>query len=78
MKQSLSIHSCCLCFQDGSGSDSENSDDSPEGKKRKKIRKILKDKKLSNTTLSAARTEEERRKRIAERQKMVGDRTSSE
>ncbi len=44
---------------------------SPDGKKRKKIRKVLKDKKLKDETKSAAKAEEERRKRIKERQKLV-------
>ena len=44
---------------------------SPSGKKRKKIRKVLKDKKLKRETKSAAKAEEERRKRISERQKLV-------
>ena len=44
---------------------------SPNGKKRKKIRKVLKDKKLKEETKSAAKAEEERRKRISERQKLV-------
>ena len=44
---------------------------SPNGKKRKKIRKVLKDKKLKDQTKSAAKAEEERRKRISERQKLV-------
>ena len=50
------------------GSDPEG--DTP-GRKRRKIRKILKDKKLSKQTVDAAKAEEERRKRIDERQKLV-------
>ena len=39
--------------------------------KRKKIRKLMKNKKLTSTTKQAQKAEEERRKRIAERQKEV-------
>ena len=35
------------------------------------MRRIMKDKRLSETTKSAAKAEEERRTRIKERQKMV-------
>ena len=41
--------------------------------KRKKIRKLMKNKKLTSTTKQAQKAEEERRKRIAERQKEVGN-----
>ena len=41
------------------------------GKKRKKIRKIIKDKKLSQEVKDAVKAEEERRKRIEDNQKMV-------
>lgn len=44
---------------------------SSQGKKRKKIHKILGDKRLSKQTLNAAKAEEERRQRILERQKLV-------
>jgi len=54
---------------DQSGSGGE--EDTPRGRKRRKIRKILKDKKLSKQTVDAAKAEEERRKRIDERQKLV-------
>ena len=40
-------------------------------KSRKHIRKIMTDKKLTEETKTAAKLEEERRKRIAERQKVV-------
>jgi len=55
--------------KDQSGSGGE--EDTPGGLKRRKIRKILKDKKLSKQTVDAAKAEEERRKRIDERQKLV-------
>ncbi len=42
-----------------------------EKKQRKQIRKVLKDKKLAEETRHAAKEEEERRKRIKERQKLV-------
>lgn len=47
--------------------------DDKDGKKgRKKIRKILKDKKLSSETKNAEALERERRKRLEERQRLVG------
>ena len=39
--------------------------------KRKNIKKIIKDKKLTDSTKAAAKAEEDRRKRIQERQKLV-------
>ena len=53
-----------------SDSDSDNDQDSP-GKGRKNIRKVLKDKHVADDTKRAAIDEEERLKRIAERQKLV-------
>ena len=46
-------------------------EDTPGGRKRRKIRKILKDRKLSQRTVDAAKAEEDRRKRTEERQKLV-------
>jgi len=55
----------------------EDNESGPEedtpGRKRRKIRKILKDKKLSQQTVDAAKAEEDRRKRTDERQKLVHD-----
>jgi len=51
--------------------ESDAEEDTPGGRKRRKIRKILKDKKLSKQTVDAAKAEEERRKRTEERQKLV-------
>lgn len=57
------------CYQD---EDKEEDDDAMSGgRKRKKIRKILNKKGLSQKTVDAAKAEEERRERIAERQKLV-------
>jgi len=46
-------------------------EDGSPGKKKKKIRKIIKDKKLSEETKSASQMEEARRQRAKERQKLV-------
>lgn len=57
-----------------SDSDSEavtNSQSSPIKGGRKNIRKVLKDKQVADDTKQAAKEEEERLKRIAERQKVV-------
>ncbi|XP_013386812.1 transcriptional regulator ATRX [Lingula anatina] len=50
------------------GSGDENDDENTPGRKRKKIRKILKEDKLQEETKTAAKLEEERRKRISDRQ----------
>lgn len=57
--------------QDGSGSSDDGDPDTPKRLKRKKIRKIKSEKKLTSETKSAVKAEEERRKRIAEKQKIV-------
>ncbi|XP_072294737.1 transcriptional regulator ATRX [Eucyclogobius newberryi] len=58
--------------EEGEGEDGEGEDDDGEGeegrKARKKIRKILKDDKLRTETRDALKEEEDRRKRIAERE----------
>ncbi|XP_078068033.1 transcriptional regulator ATRX isoform X2 [Mustelus asterias] len=55
---------------DSSGSSDENDNDSKSpGKGRKKIRKILKDGNLRTETQNALKEEEDRRKRIADREK---------
>jgi len=46
----------------------EGDDDDEDNKGRKKIRKILKDDKLRTETRDALKEEEDRRKRIAERE----------
>ncbi|XP_046873726.1 transcriptional regulator ATRX isoform X1 [Hypomesus transpacificus] len=53
---------------EGSGSGEEGDDDKGTPKGRKKIRKILKDDKLRTETRDALKEEEDRRKRIAERE----------
>jgi hypothetical protein len=53
-------------LQEGDGAE-----DDEEPGSRKKIRKIKSDKKLKDTTKAAAKAEEERRKRISEKQKHV-------
>ncbi|XP_032886020.1 transcriptional regulator ATRX isoform X3 [Amblyraja radiata] len=56
--------------ESGSNSDSQSDDDlASPGKGRKKIRKILKDGNLRTETLNALKIEEDRRKRIADREK---------
>lgn len=52
-----------LCDQDGEGSGDKAS--------RKKIRKLMSDRKLADDTKAAAKAEEERRKRVSEKQKKV-------
>lgn len=57
-----------------SDSDSDNptnSQDTPGKLQRKNIRKVLKDKQVADVTKIAGKEEEERLKRIAERQKLV-------
>lgn len=58
-------------MQDESEANESGPEEDTPGRKRRKIRKILKDKKLSKQTVDAAKAEEERRKRIEERQKLV-------
>ncbi|KAI1898932.1 hypothetical protein AGOR_G00077480 [Albula goreensis] len=53
---------------DGDGEDDDESKSTPKG--RKKIRKIIKDDKLRSETQNALKEEEERRKRIAEREQL--------
>ena len=57
------------CLTQLSSKEGEEEDGDPSS--RKKIRKIKSDKKLGDTTKAAARAEEERRKRIAEKQEKV-------
>lgn len=52
----------------------ENSDGKGTPKGRKKIRKIIDDVNLRTETLEALREEEERRKRLAEREQQMKDR----
>jgi transcriptional regulator ATRX len=51
--------------------DSDSDDQDSPGKGRKNIRKVLKDKHVADDTKKAAQDEEERLKRIAERQRLV-------
>jgi len=60
-----------FCVQDENEEDGSGLEEDTPGRKRRKIRKILKDKKLSKRTVDAAKAEEDRRKRIDERQKLV-------
>lgn len=62
-----------FCAQAENEDDESGQEGDTPGRKRKKIRKILKDKKLSQQTVDAAKAEEERRKRTEERQKLVSD-----
>lgn len=48
-----------------------NSQGTPGKKGRKNIRRVIKDKQVADDTKQAAKEEEERIKRIAERQKLV-------
>lgn len=58
---------------DSSNAEIKNSQGSTPGKNgRKNIRKVLKDKQVAEDTKLAAKEEEERLKRIAERQALVG------
>ncbi|XP_072520399.1 transcriptional regulator ATRX isoform X2 [Salminus brasiliensis] len=56
--------------EDGEDEEDEDGDDKGTPKGRKKIRKILKDDKLRSETQNALKEEEERRKRIAEREQL--------
>ena len=56
----------------GSG-DGDSDDDHPASVKRRKIRKILKDKKLSDQAVAATKAESDRRKRIKERQELYNE-----
>lgn len=57
---------------DSSNTEMKNSQDSTPGKSgRKNIRKVLKDKQVAEDTKLAAKEEEERLKRIADRQTLV-------
>lgn len=58
-------------MQDENDENGSGLEEDTPGRKRRKIRKILKDKKLSKQTVDAAKAEEDRRKRIEERQKLV-------
>ena len=60
-----------FCVQSEDEEDGSDQEGDTPGRKRRKIRKILKDKKLSKRTVDAAKAEEDRRKRIEERQKLV-------
>ncbi|XP_011502086.1 PREDICTED: transcriptional regulator ATRX homolog [Ceratosolen solmsi marchali] len=53
--------------------DSESDDQDSPGKGRKNIRKVLKDKHVADDTKKAAQDEEERLKRIAERQRLFNE-----
>uniref|UniRef100_A0A4W4F465 DNA helicase n=1 Tax=Electrophorus electricus TaxID=8005 RepID=A0A4W4F465_ELEEL len=61
-----------VCSHSGEegGEDDEDGEDKGTPKGRKKIRKILKDDKLRSETQNALKEEEERRKRIAEREQL--------
>lgn len=65
-----------VCFsalqsgEEGDGDGDEEGDDKGTPKNRKKIRKIIKDDLLRTETRDALKEEEERRKRIAERERL--------
>ena len=63
-----------LLFQEDTGEyedDDDDNEDTPGHSKRRKIRKVMANKKLADSTKEARKAEEERRKRIDERQKEV-------
>ena len=59
--------------KDSSNEEEDGENDSPSKAGRKDIRKIIKDKKLSKESKSAAETERERRKRVEDRQKKYNE-----
>ncbi|TRZ01034.1 hypothetical protein DNTS_034924 [Danionella cerebrum] len=56
--------------EEGEGEEGEDGDDKGTPKGRKKIRKIIKDDKLRTETRDALKEEEDRRKRVAERERL--------
>lgn len=66
----LSLQSGGEGEEEGDGDDDDDDDEKGTPKGRKKIRKILKDDKLRSETQNALKEEEERRKRIAEREQL--------
>uniref|UniRef100_A0A8C2BGG3 DNA helicase n=1 Tax=Cyprinus carpio TaxID=7962 RepID=A0A8C2BGG3_CYPCA len=67
-EQSLSGSSDASALREEDGEDEEDEKGTPKG--RKKIRKIIKDDRLRTETRDALKEEEERRKRIAERERL--------
>uniref|UniRef100_A0A8C4E5I2 DNA helicase n=1 Tax=Dicentrarchus labrax TaxID=13489 RepID=A0A8C4E5I2_DICLA len=67
-KSASKLHSSSSENEEEQLAEGDSGDDSDERKGRKKIRKILKDDKLRTETRDALKEEEERRKRIAERE----------
>lgn len=61
--------------RDSDSADSDDDDDSDKDKsrsnKRKNIRKVMKDTELEDVTKKAAKDEQDRKKRLEERQKVV-------
>lgn len=64
----LAVFLTILLYLQGESGDDKNS---RGPSKRKKIRKLISDKKLTDSTKAAAKAEEERRRRVNERQKKV-------